>query len=57
MFKGIYNVHFAGLQYSAVKIIPTMGKNQAHQSYSFLNSDRFVLISADVVGDSASSGC
>ena len=24
MLKGIYNVHFAGLQFSAVKIIPIM---------------------------------
>lgn len=40
MFKGIYNVHFAGLQYSAVKIIPTMGKNQAQQSCLILNYGR-----------------
>ena len=37
MFKGIYNVYSESLQYSAVKIIPIVGKNQAHQSYLILN--------------------
>ena len=37
MFKGIYNVHFAGLQYSVLKIIPSMSKNRVRQSYLILN--------------------
>ena len=37
MFKGIYNVHFAGLQYSVVKVIPSMSKNRVRQSYLILN--------------------
>ena len=41
MFKGIYNVYFAGLQHSAVKIIPIVGKNRAHQSYLILNRQFF----------------
>ena len=28
MFKGIYNVSFAGLQFSAVKITPMVSKNR-----------------------------
>ena len=41
MFKGIYNVYFAGVQYSVVKVIPNMSKNQAHQSYLILNYGGF----------------
>ena len=37
MFKSIYNVHFAGLQYSVLKIIPSMSKNRVRQSYLILN--------------------
>ena len=36
MFKGIYNVHFSGLQFSAVNIISKLGKNRVHLSYIFL---------------------
>ena len=39
MFKGIYNVHFAGLQYSVLKIIPSMSKNRVRQSYLILIID------------------
>lgn len=45
MFKGIYNVHFAGLQFSAVKIIPNMSKNRAQQSYLILNYGGFEIFS------------
>ena len=41
MFKGIYNVYFAGLQYSVVKVIPNMSKIRAHQSYLILNYGAF----------------
>ena len=41
MFKGIYNVYSENLQYSAVKIIPIVGKNQAQQSYLILNYGEF----------------
>ena len=41
MFKGIYNVYSESLQYSAVKIIPIVGKNQAQQSYLILNYGEF----------------
>ena len=41
MFKGIYNVYFAGVQYSVVKVITNMSKNQAHQSYLILNYGGF----------------
>ena len=36
MFKGIYNVHFTGLQFSAVKIISRLNKNCAHIAYLIL---------------------
>ena len=36
-----YNVHFAGLQFSAVKIIPKLSKNRAHQSYLILKYGGF----------------
>ena len=42
MFKGIYNIHFAGLQYSAVKIIPIVSKNRTQQSYLILNYSEFL---------------
>ena len=41
MFKGIYNVYFAGVQYSVLKVMPNLGKNQAHQSYLILNYGGF----------------
>ena len=41
MFKGIYNVHFAGLQYSAVKTISIVSKNRAQQSYLILKYGGF----------------
>ena len=41
MFKGIYNVYSVDLQLSAVKIIPRMSKNRAHQSYLILNRQIF----------------
>ena len=44
MFKGIYNVHFAGLQFSAVKIILMVSKNRAHQSYLILNRQIFCRV-------------
>lgn len=47
MFKGIYNVYFAGLQHSAVKIIPIVGKNRAHQSYLILNRQIFLPCDRD----------
>ena len=41
MFKGIYYVYSEDLQFSAVKIIPIVGKNRAHQSYLILNRQFF----------------
>ena len=47
MFKGIYNVYSVDLQLSAVKIIPRMSKNQAHQSYLILNRQKFLPCDRD----------
>ena len=41
MFKGIYNVNFAGVPYSVLKVIPMLSKNRAHQSYLILNYGGF----------------
>ena len=37
MFKGIYNVYFAGLQFFRRKDNISVGKNRAHLSCLFLN--------------------
>lgn len=41
MFKGIYYEYSESLQFSAVKIIPIVSKNQAQQSYLILNYGGF----------------
>ena len=47
MFKGIYSVYSEVLQFSAVKITPTVGKNRAHQSYLILNRQKFLPCDRD----------
>ena len=41
MFKGIYNVYAVDLQYSVLKVIPNLGKNQVQPSYLNLNYGGF----------------
>lgn len=57
MFKGIYNVHFSGLQFSAVRIISMLSKNRAHQSYLILNyggfCEKFSLNTRNIHAESA----
>ena len=40
MLKGIYNVHFAGLQFSAIKIIQRMCKISVHKNQIVQNSEK-----------------